>query len=393
MAGARAKGEVARWPACVAVATALLIGCLLPASATSKPRGFTAATSGNQRERVKKIPIARHAKRSRRVVFTLGPRRLPDLRAGSTLTMSGEVTLTTTCVNHSERCIGKPYHYSPEVGMRIVLTAHKGATGGHGTRPVSRRIHSTCSQRRPNRNHHCPLVVEHAKLRIPKLQKLPCKPKRCRLNMVVDASSRQARHGNVVVAGADRPDGHIDQRKGRLNAVVFRRGADRGRARKSSSPVNSRIPFGSSGSGDKVVVFSAKVAHLDRGDVLLARARQLTDIGGYPFSAFISDQLIVATSRNATAPHGLAKHAISFHGTLGAVNGFNCTQAPSGWQTPCLSRKAGLGRVQRNVERHGHDVPLFVNLVSRSFPKLTSAPAGSSARIAGGSLAVRHLRR
>ncbi len=372
----------------------MLAVLLAPAIAPAKPRPFSVATSGNQRERVETIGIERHAKRSRSVVFTIGPHRLPDPRAGSTLEASGEVTLTTTCVDSSERCIGRPYGYSPEVGMRIVLTGRKGATGGRRAVAVSRRIHAVCSQHRPNRNHHCPLVVEHSKLRIPKVTKLPCKPSRCRLNMVVDASDRKARHGNVVVVGADRPDGRIDQRKGRLNAALFGRGADRGRSRRSDDPVHSSIPLGSEGSGGQQVVFSLKVNHLRRGDALLARARQLTDIGRYPFSAFVADQLIVATSRHATTPHGIARRAISYHGTLDAVNGFNCTQGRSDWQTPCLSRKVGLGRVQRDVtNKHGRDVPLFVNLVSRAFPKLASAGAGAAARVRGGFVEVRRLKR
>lgn len=357
-------------------------------------RHFAVATTGNQRERVNTIAIQRHAKKSRRVVFSIGPHRLPDPRRGSTLEASGEVTLTTTCVDSSSRCIGRRYGFSPEIGMRIVLSGRPGATGGRRAVAVSRRIRAVCSQHRPNRNHHCPLVIEHSKLRIPKVTKLPCKPSHCRLNMVVDASAPKARHGDVVVVGADRPNGEIDHRKGRLNATLFARGSGRGNRRRSSDTVNGSIPLGSEGSGGQEVVFSVKVSHLHRGDALLARGRQLTDIGGFPFSAFVADQLIVATSRHATKPHGIARHAISFHGSLSAVNGFNCTQGPSSWQTPCLSRKVGLGRVQHNVvDKRGRDVPLFVNLVSRAFPKLASAPGGASAAVRGGFVEVRRLKR
>ena len=211
--------------------------------------------------------------------------------------------------------------------------------------------------------------------------------------MVVDASDPKARNGDVVVVGADRPDGDIDQRKGRLNAAVFERGAPHGKRRRSSKPVHATIPMGSEGSGGDEVVFSVKVSHLERGDALLARARQLTDIGHLPYSAFVAGELIVGTSRTSTVPHGLARKRISYHGTLSAVNGFNCTQGHSGYATPCLSRKVGLGQVQRDiVNKKGKDVPLFVNLVSRAFPKLASANGGS-AIIRGGFVEVRRLKR
>jgi hypothetical protein len=152
--------------------------------------------------------------------------------------------------------------------------------------------------------------------------------------------------------------------------------------------------MGSEGSGGYEVTFSVKVNHLERGDALLARARQLTDIGHLPYSAFVAGELIVGTKRTSTAPEGLARKAISYHGTLSAVNGFNCTQGRSGYATPCLLRKVGLGKVQRDiVNKKGKDVPLFVNLISRSFPKLAGAGSGDAAIIRGGFVEVRKLDR
>jgi hypothetical protein len=358
-----------------------------------KGRAFGVATTGNAPEKVSTIQIQRSAKKSRRVVFTIGPKDLPDPSAGSLIEATGEVTLTTTCVDASDRCIGRKYGYSPKVGMRLVLTGKKGATGGRRAVPISGRFARTCSQGRPDRNHHCPLVIEHSKLRVPKLTRLPCKPARCRVNMVVDAADPKARHGDVVVVGADRPGGEIDKRKGRLNAIVFDRGASHGKPRRGTKPVHATIPMGSEGSGGDEVIFSVKVNHLRRGDALLARARQLTDIGHLPYSAFVAGELIVGTKRTSTVPKGLARKAISYHGTLSAVNGFNCTQGRSGYATPCLTRKVGLGKVQRDViNKKGRDVPLFVNLVSRAFPKLATANGGS-AIIRDGFVEVRRLQR
>ena len=357
-----------------------------------KPGAFAPATSGHNSERIETFAIERDAQRSRSVAFTISPKQLPDPEDGGLIEANGEVTLTTTCVDGSERCIGRPYGYSPEVGMRLILTGRKNGVGGRSAIPISRRISRTCRQDRPDRNHHCPLVIESSKLRVPDAGKLPCRPARCRINMVVDASDSKAKDGNVIVVGADRPDGSIDQDKGRLNAVVYGRGTSRGKPRRSANPVSTQIPMDAEGAAEQRVIFSVKVNHLDRGDVLLARARQIADISHLPYSAFVSGELIVTTKRSAASSRGLARKTISYRGSMSAVNGFNCTQGRSDYQTPCLTRKAGLARVQRDVEdRRGRDVPLFVNLVSRSFPKLSGSGAGDAAIVRGGFLEVRRL--
>ena len=382
----------------VAIAASSLAGLAIAAPVIDrdgKPRPFVVVTSGHSSELLKTFEIKRSAKKSRRVAFTIGPHKLPDPSGGGIIEANGEVTLTTTCVDSSERCIGRPYGYSPRLGMQLLLTGKKGATGGRRTIPISRHVSRTCSQHRPNRNHHCPLVIESSKLRVGKVTDLPCKPSRCRINMVVEASDGKASNGNVIVVGADRPDGRIDQGKGRLNAAVFAKGADRGKARRGSSPVNDRIPMSAEGAGGSRVIFSVKVNHLERGDALLARARQLTDIGHLPYSAFVSNQLIVATQRTATVPHGLARKAISYRGTLSAANGFNCTQGSSALpDTMPEPQGQASARVQRDiVSKKGKPKPLFVNLVSRSFPKLASAGARPSAIVRGGYVEVRRLKR
>jgi hypothetical protein len=394
------KGRAARGAAATALAALALLGAATAVAGLPepperiKPGAFAPATSGHSSERIETVEIRKSAKKSRRVAFTIGPHKLPDPVDGGLIEANGEVTLTTTCVDSSERCIGRPYGYSPEVGVQLILTGKQNATGGRRSVAISRRVSRTCSQDRPDRNHHCPLVIETSKLRTKHVDRLPCKPERCRINLVVDASDRKARNGNVVVVGADRPGGEIDQSKGRLNAVVFGRGADLGERRRSGDPVNGRIPMGAEGSGGERVIFSVKVKHLDRGDVLLTRARQLTDIGHLPYSAFVASRIIVTNSRKAAVARGRARKGISFRGTATAVNGFNCTQGHSDWQTPCLTRKAGLARVQRDIEtKGGRDRPLFVNLVSRSFPKLASAGAGDSAIVRGGFVEVRRLAR
>ncbi len=140
------------------------------------------------------------------------------------------------------------------------------------------------------------------------------------------------------------------------------------------------------------MIYSVKLPKLRRGDAILARARQLTEIGHLPYSAFIGSELIVATKRSKARSTGLARRTIANRGNLGAANGFNCTQGSSAFRTPCLTRKVALGVVKRDVvSKRGRSVPLYVNLISRSFPKRTGAGSGDAAIIAGGRLAVRRF--
>lgn len=370
-------------------ATAIL---LVPASAAAK-KSFIAAQSGHNSERIKAFEIKRDAKSSRRVAFSLSPKKFPDPGRGDRLEVSGEVTLTTTCVDGSSRCIGRPYSFSPRLGARIVIARGKNDTGGRRVKPIGRRISLKCRQDRPNRNHHCPLVISSAVKRIKRVTSLPCKPSRCRLNLVVDAHHRRAADGNMVVVGADRPGGEVDQNKGRLNALLTRAGArPRIERRRTKKRVSKTMPMGYSGSGGHRVIYSVKLPRLRRGDAILARARQLTEIGHLPYSAFVGSELIVATKRSRPKPTGLARRVISNRGNLGAANGFNCTQGSSAFRTPCLTRKVALGVVKRDVvNRRGRRVPLYVNLISRTFPKRTRAGSGDAAIVAGGNLEVRRL--
>jgi hypothetical protein len=145
--------------------------------------------------------------------------------------------------------------------------------------------------------------------------------------------------------------------------------------------------MGSERSGGKRVIYSVRMPRLDRGDILVARARETTAIGHLPYSAYVSSEVILAGAPNATHPSRLAKRATLLRGRITEANGFNCTQGPSAFSTPCVTKKTGLIVIRRNVVSHrGRPKPLYVNLVSRSFPKLARAGPGDRARIrrAGG---------
>jgi hypothetical protein len=372
------RGRPWRWLAgCLVTVVALASG----STAIARPRAH-AATSGDNSERVKTIPVARHPGQKPRVVMTLPARRIPTFKRGDRLRVSAEVQVTTTCVDSSGRCIGRPYRFTPTIDAKLMLASGIRRTGGKGTVRIGRKHSVSCKQRRPNRNHHCVLVLTGAK-KIDHPRGLPCRPRRCRVNLVVDAHDGDARSGNVVVVGADRPNGSIVQDSGRLNALVLPdrlhpkpvRGHTRRRRHRS-------LPMGSERSGGRRVIYSFKVRRLDKGDILTVSARQTTAIGHLPYSAYVNSEVILAGRPGATRPSRLAKRSVGLHGRITEANGFNCTQGPSAYRTPCRTRKAGLIVARHDAAtRRGRPKPLFVNLVSRTFPKLARATSGDEARI------------
>jgi hypothetical protein len=142
--------------------------------------------TGRRAELRPTVPIAQHAGQKTKSVLSV---KLPRLRTGERVRFNGEVTITLTCVEQISRCIGRSYRFDPHLRARIVIADESGQAG-RATVPVSRWVSLTCEQTRPNRNHHCPLTVEGGSFNVGKLRDLPCKPARCRLNMVVDASHR-----------------------------------------------------------------------------------------------------------------------------------------------------------------------------------------------------------
>jgi hypothetical protein len=342
------------------------------------------ATTGNRSEIAKTIPITARAGAEPRSVMSLRPRKLPRLRRGDELKLSAEVQVTTTCVTASGRCIGRPYSFTPRVSARIVLAdRRRAASGPEHVEALSRPQTIGCHQQRPDRNHHCVLVFRNVVDRLRKAGRRPCALARCHLNLILSAHSRRAIPGNVLIVGADRPDGSVEQDMGRLNATVIPRGVRAHiRHARSKRRVHRRLPEGSPGSGGWRVVGSLKLRHLERGDIIAAAARERTGIGGLPYSAYVSSELVLAGSRRSVHPF---RRDATLEGFVTEANGFNCTQGPSAYRTPCVTRKAGVVRIRRHpVDRHGHPRPLFVNLISRSFPKLASARAGDAARVLGG---------
>ena len=334
------------------------------------------------------VPIARRFGRKTRAVLSLP---LPMVRKGDRINVNGEVLVSTTCVDRLPRCIGDRYGFDPRLRAQIVIAGRR-RSAGPGTLAISRSVKHTCQQTRPNRNHHCPLVVSRASVVIDRPRRLPCRPSKCRVNMVVDAHQQRAEGGEVVLIGADRPDGSVDQGKARLNAAISREGAGITKVRRSTGHrLVRRLP--PSPDGGHRIVYSQRMERLQAGDVLLVRARQRTAIMQLPY--FIGSKVVVGTRPRAKRASTFARRIVPRHGTATETNGFNCTLGPSAFRSPCVTKKAGLALIRRTPRRPGGGPrPLFVNLVSRGFPKPVQARLAYPPLrvIRGGELTVTRLR-
>jgi hypothetical protein len=351
-------------------------------------QGLIARWTGPNAELRKTVPITRRRGRGARVALSLP---LPIVKEGDRIQFNGEVTLTTTCVPLKRRCIGRRYSFDPHLLGRIVM-ANSPRAAARRTLAVSRTVKLTCGQNPPDRNHHCPLVISRGTLVVDHPRRLPCRPRKCRLNFVVAAHHRRAKGGEVVVVGADRPNGSVDQGKARLNAAISREGAEIGtHSRGTRDRLVRTLP--ASFEGGQRVVYSRRLEGLRRGDVLLVRAEQRTRIKRHTY--FIGSKVVISTRPRAVHGDRFARRIVPRGATATDTNGFNCTLGPSAFRSPCLTKKAGLALIKRTPRRPGGGSrPIFVNLVSRGFPKVhpTSASYPRLRVLRGGGLTVTRLR-
>lgn len=375
-------------PLVAALALATLAALLATgAGAAKQGPSLDGFETGRRAELRPTVPIAERPGEKTRSVLSLG---LPRLERGDVVRFNGEVTITTTCVDQITRCIGRTYNFDPRLRARIVIAPGKNTDSRGRTVDVSRSVGLTCEQTRPNRNHHCPLVVRKGSFKVDDLRDLPCKADSCRLNMLLDATNRKASSNQYVVVGSDQPDGSVEGGKARLSAAVSDGALEIGKS--ATTRIRDRT-LKASFSGGKTVVYSQRLGNLQSGDVLLVNSKQRTAIRGLPY--FISNQVVIGTKPSATGPSRLSRRIVSRSGLATETTGFNCTIGSSAFQSPCVAVKSGLATIERPVEdKRGREVPLYVNLVSRGFPKLAQARASfPPARVLkGGGLKVQRLR-
>ena len=73
---------------------------------------------------------------------------------------------------------------------------------------------------------------------------------------------------------------------------------------------------------------------------------------------------------------------MALRGDATEANGFNCTQGPSGFASPCTSVKAGAIRITKDaVDSSGLPATLYLNLVGSAKPLLVDERVKRSQRI------------
>jgi hypothetical protein len=356
------------------LAAAALAALALPAAATAggseEPPKAELATTGNDSELVRSVPIAASAGLKERVVMSLGPESLKRIEVGDRMRVSGEVQVSTTCVARGPRCVGRRYEFNPTINARIELAATPEA-GGESI-PLSENEQVLCKQRRPNRNHHCTLAFPSIETPVVDLDALPCPANDCHVNMVLGASNRNAQRGNRVVLGADLPDGGVKQDKGRLNVIQARSEVSAPVETATAALANSTLPLTEGKKVKRRVIHSIPVPAPRKGEVLAFDGSYVATIDELPFNTFISSRVILAAEPAGTDPSGLARSAVQLRGDATEANGFNCTQGPSGYPTPCTVEKAGAIRLTKDAldEATGQPATLYLNLVASAKPLL-----------------------
>jgi hypothetical protein len=363
-----------------AIGLAACCALAAPAPAGAQPaRGgpvVRVATTGNSSELVKTLPITRRPGAAERVVMSMGPRTLPDLQAGDRVRITAEFQVTGDCGHPDPRCLGRIYHYAPDVTGRLILAADANAGGGPGTLQIAPAKSEECTQRRPDYEHHCVLVfTAHAGFTVGK-SGLPCPPDACFVNFVADAHDPRAHRGDVLAVGGLRPDGTIPQDRGRINAIRYRNaGPQIGAVRRVHTPQRRRVPPDL----HKRVVYSLRLDHLERGEQLAVSATMRTDISHLRYAVRTSARMILADSPRATQQSPLVKRVAVGQGEISENNGSNCTQD----EGTCTTRKVGVAAIRRDAPR-----PLYVNRVTVLGPKVRKAHGDDRVIIRRGGIRV-----
>jgi hypothetical protein len=354
----------------------VLVALAVPAVAVALPnkiQGADLATTGNNSELVDTVPISAQQHEMESVVMSLGPGNLPSIESGDRLWANGEVQISTTCVIPEPRCHGRRYDFNPWITARLVLAAGPSPTAPALALSEERSVH--CKQTRPNRNHHCTVALPTSRTAVDDSAALPCAPDSCYVNLILGAWAHKAKPGNVVVVGADLPDGQIEQDKGRINLVTESPDDPLPVESSSSELLNDSLSLDEPDKEKRRVVHSVEIPAARKGDVLAVDATYMAGIDDVHYNTFIGSRVIVADDPLSTKPSGIGKEIARSNGNATEHNGFNCTLGKSGFSNPCMAVKAGATRITHDaVDDQGEPVPLYVNLVAGAAPKFPEGP-------------------
>jgi hypothetical protein len=322
-------------------------------------------TTGNDSELLKTIPISRRKDDKRRVVMSLQPGNLGDLRDGDRLEATAEVEVSV-CLKPNELhgstrpCIGKTYGYDPTVIAELVLADGAKATGGGRTLLLGRQK-LTCRQSQPNRNHHCVLVIDDGLAAIDDASRLPCNSQTCHINLVLSAHDHNAGPGERLVVGADSGGKAVNGDKGRVNFSRYRPDGPKGEAPLvSEARLRPVLPI--AGEGAKVTeraVYSVELGDLRLGEQLVIDGKLVTAIGNHAYNAFQTTGIVLSANPKSASREGWPERVGDLNGQIAEANGFNCTQGESAHESPCVARKVGVLEITRDSPK-----TLYVNLVA-----------------------------
>jgi hypothetical protein len=385
-----------------AVVLAALLACAgagaLPAMAAhgeTEPDLITTIASRGSNETRETIPITQTRGAQPFVVLSERVMAAGGLRRGDILRATAELQLSTTCVLDEPRCIGSRYSYSPRMDAQVVLASSPTATGGSSADPISNVKTRRCNQHRPNRNHHCVFAFDDPVQRVRNAGNLPCPPDGCFLNVIASADHHNAGAGDVVIVGADRPDGSVDGDKARVDGLLERGQVPPPRIQDGGAKMRDTVPITPSGDGPagQKVVRSLRLDGLKKGDVIRISTDQRIGISSVSYPVFIGTRMIIATSPTETRTDGFVSGVISSGGEITEQNGFNCTQGGSAHQNPCNAPKAATAVVKRKMpERGGEPKPVFVNIVMTGLPKLTTGHPNDKMSVLDGEIRTERYR-
>ena len=348
---------------------ALAIAAAAGAGAGDPPQ-VRVATTGNNSELVKTLPITRRAGAEKRVVMSMKPGTLPDLAVGDRLRVTAELQVTNNCNFRSPRCVGPVYHYAPMITAGLVLARDPTTTSGAGTLALAKPQRETCTQRRPDYEHHCVLTFTGGELTVRDPRRLPCPLERCHINVVADVHHPRAHRGDLLMVGGQRPDGTIPQDRGRINVVRLRGTTATDYERSSiAEPLRRRV----APDVKRRVVYSLRLDGLVEGEQLDVHASTRVDISHLRYAVRSSARVILAEAPRDVRQSDFVKAHANYRGEISENNGSNCTQD----EGTCVAHKVGVVEMRRSaLDAGGRPVPLYINVVTVFGPKVREARGG-----------------
>ena len=299
----------------------------------------------------------------------MGPGKLSGLRRRDRLELLSEVQVTVDCDKRSARCAGRPYDYDPDVVVTLELARRVRSTGTvAGDRPPQRRPAASA----------CPTASTTARSSSTappgSASTSPAACDRCFANVVVSASSPQARGDQRMIIGSNKPNGRIVQNKSRLSAIRLAPWRDAPSACGPATCAASRYACARSAR----LVLSQKVEGLERGDVLAATAALRSDVRHLGYNALVGAELVVARGPTRPSPSRLVRRVGLAGGRDQPRQRHQLHAGPIAVRDPQGRGRQGAPRRRRAAPARRR--PLFVNLVLRTKQKRVEREHGARLR-------------